>query len=110
MGGRLRKKPRSIHTLSQRGHIAVRNVLLKVLGKLLISCLNLCFIFYYYYCYSFNRLAPPPVCSADILFYRNKCIYLQQLTFRLSGNQQQNQKHGIEFSFVIVYRAGTLVG
>ena len=44
-------------------------------------------------------LAPPPVCSADILFYRNKVISHQHLTFRLSGHQQQQQKPRLEFFF-----------
>ena len=37
--------------------------------------------------------------SADTLFYRNKFIYHQQLPFRLSGNQQQNQQHRLELFF-----------
>ena len=37
--------------------------------------------------------------ARTFLFYRNKFIYHQQLTFRLSGNQQQNQKHRIELFF-----------
>ena len=44
-------------------------------------------------------LAPPPVCSADILLYRKNFIYHQQLPFRLSGNQQQTQQHRLELFF-----------
>ena len=37
--------------------------------------------------------------------------YLQQLTFRLKGNDEKEQeKKGVELSLAIVYRAGNLVG
>ena len=39
---------------------------------------------------------PAGLWARTCLFYRNNFVYHQQLTFRLSGNTQQNQKQRIE--------------
>ena len=55
-------------------------------------------------------LATPPVCERGHVSFPVPA-YLQQLTFRLKGNDEKEQeKKELNFSLAIVYRAGNLVG